>query len=554
MIGRPDAANLTGVGRAYLRIGEDEVFDLFQTAWSGAPVPTPDSPDVSGTVVEVDLDGTRHSPRAEMANPPTNEPKQTQLQALIESVCTAAAARGIERLQGPWLPLLPESLDLGAVRDRDSGGWDSTSWQSNARWLAPVIGLVDDPQHQIQELLVLPLGAEGNAAIVGAPGSGKSTLLRTLVSSLALDHPPSDVHVYLWDSSGALKDLERLPHVGAVVHGSEPERVERWWWLLRNQLAQRVGTELSRPAIVVAIDNYTVFAAAHEQIAEDLSAFAQQCAGAGIYLVVTSSGPLPYRLFSSFPVRVALELTDAAEYPDIVGDTRVDADTSARLVPRRGVRGRGLVAHPPREFQTARPPDLDTERMRTASAGQHAVPVDIAPEVLSLGSVLDLSEAPSSAATPLGVHTDSLDVLRIDLDEGPHFAVTGPHRSGKSTALQTWLLGLAAQQSPAQAHIALFDFGLGAELGALRTLPHVLHIDDPERARQAVEQIGEVLQQRRQVGRQADDARIIVVVDDVDQFEAAAPRGKLRARSRAAPTARAGLPSHCVGPDRRGCQ
>jgi S-DNA-T family DNA segregation ATPase FtsK/SpoIIIE len=37
MLNRPDAANITQVGRGYLRVGNDELFEIFQSAWSGAP-------------------------------------------------------------------------------------------------------------------------------------------------------------------------------------------------------------------------------------------------------------------------------------------------------------------------------------------------------------------------------------------------------------------------------------------------------------------------------------------------------------------------------------
>jgi len=36
VLGRSDAAYITQSGRGYLQVGSDEVFDLFQTAWSGA--------------------------------------------------------------------------------------------------------------------------------------------------------------------------------------------------------------------------------------------------------------------------------------------------------------------------------------------------------------------------------------------------------------------------------------------------------------------------------------------------------------------------------------
>lgn len=37
MLNRPDAADITQVGRGYLRVGNDEIFEIFQSAWSGAP-------------------------------------------------------------------------------------------------------------------------------------------------------------------------------------------------------------------------------------------------------------------------------------------------------------------------------------------------------------------------------------------------------------------------------------------------------------------------------------------------------------------------------------
>jgi len=539
MIGRADAVNLTGVGRAFLRIGEDEVFEAFQSAWSGAPMRVKQSLDGQPTVVEVELDGTRHAPRQLSCARTAALVEQNQLQALIAAVRGAAEAREVPKLRGPWLPLLPESIDLASVRPTDDGGWDGARWTPSRRWLAPVIGVVDDPHCQTQEPLSLPLGVEGNLAISGAPGTGKTTLLHTLLKSLCLDHPPSEVQCYVWDSSGALRNsLEPLPHVGSVVLGSETERVERWWSMLRQQLADRTSqlastgaqswAELVRehpgqcPAAMVAIDNFPVLAATYEDIADAMTRFAQQCASVGMYLVVTTSAPLPYRMVSSFPLKVALELADSAEYPDIVGDTRVDADTSARLVPKRGVRGRALVAHPPREFQTALPPRIDADAMTSSAGDRVAVPVSIAPDKLPLADVLRVGEtAGSSTAVPLGVQLESLDFLRVDLDEGPHFVIAGPHRSGKSTALQTWLLALSAHYSPEQVRLLLIDFGSSPGLGPLRALPHAQYFDDADRVTELVEEIDVELRQRRHARDEAHQ-RLVIAIDDADQFDAMA--------------------------------
>ena len=36
IIKTPDAASITEPGRAYLQVGNNEIYELFQSAWSGA--------------------------------------------------------------------------------------------------------------------------------------------------------------------------------------------------------------------------------------------------------------------------------------------------------------------------------------------------------------------------------------------------------------------------------------------------------------------------------------------------------------------------------------
>ena len=37
MLHKPDAAYITQAGRCYLQVGNDEIYELFQSGWSGAP-------------------------------------------------------------------------------------------------------------------------------------------------------------------------------------------------------------------------------------------------------------------------------------------------------------------------------------------------------------------------------------------------------------------------------------------------------------------------------------------------------------------------------------
>ena len=58
MLHKPDAAYLTQAGRCYLQVGNDEIFELFQSGWSGAKF-DPDGGSVQNGAVLLDLQGRR---------------------------------------------------------------------------------------------------------------------------------------------------------------------------------------------------------------------------------------------------------------------------------------------------------------------------------------------------------------------------------------------------------------------------------------------------------------------------------------------------------------
>ena len=178
------------------------------------------------------------------------------------------------------------------------------AWQSARTWLSPAVGLLDDPVHQCQGPLRLDL-SEGHLAAYGAPGSGKTTFVQTLVTALALNYSPQDMHLYLLDFGGRLLTMfDPLPHVGDVVLADEDEKLDRLrGYLLREMEIRKdrfaragVGTlqdyrsvaDESTPAIVVILDNYSGFDKKFPN-PEDLDPWVQifrEGGNLGIHLVV----------------------------------------------------------------------------------------------------------------------------------------------------------------------------------------------------------------------------------------------------------------------------
>lgn len=109
-----------------------------------------------------------------------------------------------------------------------------------------------------------------------------------------------------------------------------------------------------------------------------------------------------------------------------------------------------------------------------------------------------------SMCVPIGLVDNPIDqrydLLTVDLrGPGGNLAIVGGPRSGKSTALQTVVMALAAIHSGRRVNIYGVDLGGGA-LSALDTLPHVGTVatrDEPELLRRIVGQLTSLISSRQ---------------------------------------------------------
>ena len=553
MLKRPDAAGLEGMGRAYYQVGVNEVFELFQVAYTEAPY---DPENIRGDdpheIFQVHLNGSTRSLYSPNENKTAPE-DINQMQVLIKYLEDVAKQNGIKSLDKLWLPPLPLTLSL---REKDmhpnspkfacpQEGWNGHAWDTVDHWLAPVIGLVDDPSKKLQAPLRFDLGKEGHLSIYGAPGSGKTVLLQTMVISLALTYPPEDVNIYIMDFGGrVLKMFEPLPHVGGVVASDEEERIRRLLnFIMKNiqqrkekfgdvransLLAYRQKTKESMPAIVLILDNYVNFSSAYENLQDTILQIVREGNNVGVHLVLTgnSFASIKSKISTNITLAVALNLVEKADYNAIVGRPRSLPEPEP---------GRGLIrGKPPLEFQTATPAKGENDVERSGALADLIAEIDTtsqvkAPPIPALPDIIHLTDLlpektslpdstlPESFALPLALEVSELTPFSLDLDMGPNFYITGTAESGKTSLLQTWLLALGQSFSPEHLHVFIFD-SQRRQLAPFAQLPYIKkYTTNPDEILGILNVIREEVQKRIAVFHKSPKTRfpkLVIVIDD----------------------------------------
>ncbi|KXT77716.1 type VII secretion protein EssC [Streptococcus sp. DD13] len=340
MLKTPDAATITQAGRAYLQVGNNEVYELFQTAYSGADYQV--EKDKLGIedhsiyrindlgqyeILGEDLSGLDQA--EDIREVPT------ELDVIVAELRHLHRVAGIAALPQPWLPPLAERVHLEEL--------DSISpvqeWQKKTSPKV-LIGVADIPQEQKQETVEIDLSEEGNILLYGAPGTGKTTFLQTVAMDLARKLSPEELTLYLLDfGTNGLAPLSQLPHVADSILLEQSEKVQKFIRVIHQELDRRkkllaeqgVGTLAlyrqvtgeEEPVIVLLLDSYESMKDEpfENELFKLLMRISREGLSVGVHLVVTASrqNNLRAQLYSNFKHQLTLPQHDVAEIRSVVG-------------------------------------------------------------------------------------------------------------------------------------------------------------------------------------------------------------------------------------------
>ncbi|HGI3134356.1 TPA: type VII secretion protein EssC [Streptococcus agalactiae] len=199
MLHTPDAAEITQAGRAYLQVGNNEVYELFQSAWSGADYqPEKDDQGIEDhTIYSINDLGQYEILNDDLSGLDQAENIKevpTELDAIVENIQALTKEMGISDLPQPWLPPLSNQI---AVTDLRKEG--SVDLWSKAPSYKAVLGFMDIPSQQAQEVAYHDFEDDGHLSIFAGPSMGKSTALQTVTMDLARHNSPEFLNLYLFD-------------------------------------------------------------------------------------------------------------------------------------------------------------------------------------------------------------------------------------------------------------------------------------------------------------------------------------------------------------------
>ena len=534
MLHTPDAAEITQAGRAYLQVGNNEVYELFQSAWSGADY-QPDKDELGiedHTIYRINDLGQYEVLNQDLSGLDlADEIKEvpTELDAIVENIQLLAENQEIAPLPQPWLPPLRERMTLDELEAVDF----HKEWNKKPSDLELLIGMADIPQAQKQEPVSINLSKDGNILLYGSPGTGKTTFLQSAAMDLARKYSPKDVTLYLMDfGTNGLAPLSHLPHVADTLLLDQTEKVAKFVRIMERELNRRkkllsdygVGTiDLYRqasgqeePTIVILLDSYEAMKEEpfEAELFKILMRISREGLSIGVHLIMTAGRQSNLRatLYANFKHQMTLKQNDVGEVRTILGSTPLAAtmeDIKGRILMKRDEVDVVQLALPVAGISDAQViNNLRTEvaRIQEAWTGETPQAIPMVPEELTekdFYSRTDVLKLLSQEIIPLGLDIETVKPMGWNLKQGSFVYVANSEEQMRTMTKQ---FSIVSSKINSNVYIIAPKYNLIPDLDGYTI------VSDPENVKDFIEAV-ELLISERMEDQEKDLHTIIVIYD-----------------------------------------
>lgn len=478
VIDSDDAASIskTTPGRAVIRLGSSSLIPFQSARVGGRYIASDDSHNNDTQPPLIQILAFSQLGASAPKRPKTKQGKGnvniTDLKVLVDCINTVAQREHVPKQRQPWLPALPEHVDLAKL------GVPTQDANSSIRRVVIPFALGDYPSLQKQTTVSLDLSSMGNMFIIGTTRSGKSTALKSIAYEGSKLYSPQQLQIHCIDGgNGALLPLTSLPNVGTVASRSETRKIELLTSKIESEVKRRADVlsrsghgnidefnmdhedgERSLPHILVMLDSWDGYAAIFQTydggvLIDRLQALMREGPSSGIHFILTGDRSLlSGRMSVLADSKTLLRLIDATDYMDV--------GMSSKNVPDYIPNGRGYRSDDGAEIQIAQicassngqeefkmirelGKILHAGRDRFLSRADSPFTVEQLPDSVSLKRIHDSLQNKETGII-LGLGGSDNGPIVFNAQEDKILPIYGTPRSGKTTALITIVNGALA--------------------------------------------------------------------------------------------------------------
>lgn len=457
VIKTPDAAKITQPGRAYLQVGNNEIYELFQSAWSGATYENQEEEDsIDNRIYRINHMGQGELLNNDLSNGAEDlNLKATELDVTVDYMNKLFSQLQLPRVRKPWLPPLETKIATPYIDENNIV--DVSEFKIldiNIR-----LGIVDIPESQSQDEYEINFAKEGNFAIFSSTGFGKTATLSTIILSLAVKNSPQNLQFFILDfGNSGLIPMKDLPHTRDYIKFDDSVKFEKFCKIIDIESKKRkrllgeasvanfnMYNEVSGeklPALFIIIDNYDAIKEFGMDAEDFIMKITRDGAGIGIFTIITASrqNAVKFAVLNNFKNKICHYLFDETEVKSIIGRGNYNLPD---------IPGRAMVKlENVNIMQVYAAVEFDDEmnctnkilnmirRLKSLYKGEKVESIKMLPDILTINKLKEFADEKKYVnKIPIGLDAEDVRTQFIELNGGTRLIVGGA-QTGKTNVLK----------------------------------------------------------------------------------------------------------------------